>query len=110
VQCSRCPGNFSPRHGTIFSAFHLDLVTLGRLLCYFDACLLIHQTAQLTTITRQTLSRFYERVRQRCSDYTDAHPVLFDFTDIVEIDEVYLGPLRRTADDGGRVCALPLSV
>lgn len=51
-----------------FFDFKLPLAAIGRLVCYFDAHLLVHQVENLTEISRKTISKFYARLRVRMRD------------------------------------------
>lgn len=94
LRCSHCRGDWPPRHGSFFFDFKLPLVAIGRLVCYFDAHLLVHQVENLTEISRKTISKFYARLRVRMRDYIAENPIAFQRDEIVEIDELFIGALR----------------
>jgi hypothetical protein len=54
----------------------------------------VHQVEQLTGLAHSTVSKFYTVVRARIHRYMTSNPISFSDDEIVEIDELYLKPLK----------------
>lgn len=92
--CTSCSKSCTIRIHSIFSDSTLELYTLMQLVCYFDARILVHQIEQLTGHAHSTISKFYTTIRKRIHTYMTIHPIILTDDEIVEIDELYLKPLR----------------
>jgi hypothetical protein len=99
LMCSRCGGNFSIRHRSIFARSKHALFDLALLLACFDARILVHQAENLTGLNRKRIGEFYSAVRTRLAAYMSDHPIRFAADEIVEIDELYLKPLREPGSE-----------
>ena len=94
VRCNICKSDKSLRLGSAFTHIHAPLIEVGRLLCYFDARLTVTLAVRLSRETTDTVSALWKMIRMRMDQYLKEHPIKFKPTDIVEIDELYLKPLR----------------
>lgn len=90
LRCTPCNTDESVKRGSIFEHFHTPLVKLCELLCYFDAELTVTQTAHLTSISDDTISTFWKRIRESTAVFNEEHPVMYGPGYIVEIDEAYV--------------------
>lgn len=77
LRCTPCNTDESVKRGSIFEHFHTPLVKLCELLCYFDAELTVTQTAHLTSISDDTISTFWKRIRESMAVFNEEHPVMY---------------------------------
>lgn len=91
--CTQCSLKLSPRSGSLFAEFETPIRDLVGLLLLFDEQITVATAARMTTLHRNTVSKFYKYVRQRIQVWLAFHPIIFGPGEIVEIDELYLKPL-----------------
>ena len=94
-----CKYEESHRRNSTFESLRISTLETGRLLCYFWADLTVTQACELSSVSINTVSDLYDKIRDQMAEYIDANPVKFDDDDIVEIDEIYLKPLRPNGDE-----------
>lgn len=99
LQCSHCGSNRSIRHRSIFAHSQHDLFDLAQLIACFDARILVHQAVNLTGLNRKRIGELYTAIRTRLAAYMAEHPIHFGVDEIVEIDELYLKPLRQPGEE-----------
>jgi hypothetical protein len=99
LRCSRCHGDSSLRAGSHFPEVDLTPFQLARVLLAFDLRLDNKQAAAIACCSGKQVGAMYKRLRERCQAYLFDHPIRFSADEIVEIDELYLKPLRGEVDE-----------
>jgi hypothetical protein len=99
LRCPHCKGDHGVRAGSPLAHYRISLRELGRLLCYFNAHLTVTQAHCLSAVSEDTVTRLWKQLRESARDFLTAHPILFSGDEIVEIDELYLKPLRPGLDE-----------
>jgi hypothetical protein len=101
LRCGHCTGSWAPRAGSFLEELQLPLALCGWLLRAFEAGLTVTQASQEHGVHRNTVSRLWRRLRERCQLFIAAHPIFFPPWEIVEVDELYLPPLQLGVDEYG---------
>jgi transposase len=107
-RCYHCRCDFGSRSGSIFEHFRLPLRQLAQLVVYFNDRALVHQAAGWVGCSEDSVGKLWRIIRERCSAFITAHPIRFGHGEIVEIDELYLKPLRHYDEEEEKTMWPPL--
>jgi hypothetical protein len=97
-RCTVCHDEQSHKYGSLLEPFHIALLQLARLLLFFDDQLTVTQAHGLSSVSDDTITKLYRFIRERMEGYMLAYPIIFGPFEIIEIDEIYLKPLRSNGE------------
>jgi hypothetical protein len=92
LKCSvkTCSATYGIREGSIFERSMSPLAEAARQIAAYEQHVYMSTEAKLAGKCVDSMRLLWNQLRQRTYEYMQSHPVMFEETDIVEIDECYL--------------------